>query len=106
MAKRRLIAFIFALVLLTSCVYLGILPKERLYLKEILNIYKLLDEVKYPQEYEFGVFDCSNATALLYDYFTKKGFKCEIMVGWQPPWQWHSWLIIKKTARNFGLNQL
>lgn len=103
MGKKHLIAAVFTLILLFGCVHLGIGTKEKLSLNEVLEMYKLLDEVKYPRQYEFGVFDCSNATALLYDYFSKKGLKCEIMVGWQPPWHWHSWLIVKKNGKEFWI---
>jgi len=103
MKKLRLIAAIFALILLAGCVHLGTGVKEKLTADEVLEMYKLLDEAEYPREYEFGVFDCSNASALLYDYFTRKGFRCEVMVGWQPTWDWHSWLIVVKNGKEFWI---
>lgn len=103
MRKIFIATLIGFLLFVSGCVYFGLGIKESISLNDFLEIQKLLNEVEYPQEYEFGVFDCSNATALLYDYFTKKGFKCEIMIGWQPPWSWHTWLIVKKNGKEFWI---
>lgn len=68
-------------------------------LSEILN-----DEIFYPREYERGVFDCSNESALLHDFLEKKGYDCEIVSGLKlekDDIDLHAWLIARKDGKIF-----
>ena len=93
------------MLMAVGCVHLPIIinEEENPDSEAVAELTKLLDGISYPGEYKFGFFDCSNESALLYDYLSQKGYKCKIMVGWKPLWRWHSWLIAEKNGKKFWI---
>lgn len=113
MKKMSLIGAIFALFLITACVHLALKPDEKANVDESQKLQNILDEISYRGcwEYQLGVFDCSNQTALLYNLLTMDGYKCEIIFGINfssifTSSGWHVWLIAEKTGKRFWVESV
>lgn len=81
--------------------------------EEKMKLIKILDEISYPRSFEENVFDCSNQTALLYDFLTQKGYKCTIIAGWTflsffgfTTDGAHAWLAAEKNGEKFWVSPI
>ncbi|MCF7835984.1 MAG: hypothetical protein K9M15_02590 [Candidatus Marinimicrobia bacterium] len=68
--------------------------------KELEYILKHLD---YGRPYKEGVFDCSNQSALLYDFLSARDYKCKIIVGFEQliGGVRHAWVVAEKNGKIF-----
>jgi len=55
-----------------------------------VDLEEALQDIKWTQEYERGVFDCSNMAALLSEILEEKGFNCHIACDNE-----HSWVLAR-----------
>ena len=95
-------------LMIVGCVHLPIIinEEEKPSIHAIAELTLFLEEVSRSWEYEKYIFDCSNMSAFLYDYLSKKGYKCKIMMGWKPLWRWHVWLVAEKDGKNFWIESV
>ena len=95
-------------LMIVGCVHLPIIinEEEKPSIHAIAELTLLLEEVSRSWEYEKYIFDCSNMSAFLYDYLSKKGYKCKIMMGWKPLWRWHVWLVAEKDGKKFWIESI
>jgi hypothetical protein len=103
---RRLKAIfivLLAAILINGCVHFKARPDKAPDRNAIAELNDLLRKIPRSWEYKYGVFDCSNMSAFLCDYLSQKGYKCEIMVGWRPLWNWHAWLVAEKDGWQFWI---
>jgi len=96
--------FLFVgLFFLCSCASLKTKKENWPSIEEILELENILNKVDYGRKYKENVFDCSNQTAFLYDFLTKKGYKCKIMFGSTllAGDKNHVWLVVEKNRKIF-----
>jgi hypothetical protein len=113
MRKYRVILAIFTFFLVAGCVHLAVKADEKPDIDETSKLQNFLDEISYQGHWEYylGTFDCSNMTALLYDFLTEKGYKCKIIFGINPSslfvaYGWHVWLIAEKNGKKFWIEPI
>ncbi|MDP3051910.1 MAG: hypothetical protein Q8N42_00185 [bacterium] len=110
---RKFLLFFLVGLFLSGCAHSPLKPDEKPTPEMTTSLQELLDNASYGgRTYEMGIFDCSNESALLYDYLTEKGYQCEIVVG-IPYYFWrlagwvcdiHVWLIVKKDGKKFWVD--
>ena len=73
--------------------------------KMVTELTELLEDAPYEiSDYRIGVFDCSNESALLYDFLTARGYHSTVVIGVWFEWKWfpvilHSWIIVEKKGK-------
>lgn len=110
---RALINIFLLFIFLSGCVHSAIKSAEIPDIDEYLRLQNILDGISYRGcwEYQLGVFDCSNQTALLHDFLTAKGYECNIVLGINPSLLfygrgWHVWLIAEKNGKKFWIESV
>ena len=79
-------------------------------LKMVNELTELVAKAPYKMgDYEWGVFDCSNESALIHDFLTAHGYHCTIVIGVRFEWEWfsvvlHAWIIAEKNGKKMWVN--
>ena len=101
---RRIIILAVLIFFAAGCVYMNTRKGEKPTVKMKAELQTLLNSVSYsPHSNERSVFDCSNKTAYLYDFLTRRGYNCTIMTGANSANEWHAWLIAEKKGKKFWI---
>jgi len=78
--------------------------------KMVQKLDALLNRAPYnPDDYKSGIFDCSNESALLYDFLTAHGYNCTAVIGVKFDRKlfsvvFHAWVIAEKEGKKMRVD--
>lgn len=108
MKKSIILTLLLALIaMFLSCATLRVSKDQRPSEKEAKELQAILDTISYGKKFEMDVFDCSNMSAYVFDFLTKKDYKCSIINGYDSRFSifkrgnWHGWVEARKNGKIF-----
>lgn len=108
--KRLLLVSLLVILVASGCSHLffnnsnGPTPEARQELQALLNSVSFE-----PYANKKSIFDCSNATAVLFDFLSSHGYQSKIMTGMgleiskNSIFVFHAWLIVEKNGVKFWI---